>query len=102
MPGRRGGGTGLTDERAHELAVAVQKRRHAGQARVEVIAALEQSLARGHLRAQRLAFRALGVVVDGVRALARPVGDARILHVRVREPIAEHDRCEVDVHDPGR
>lgn len=91
-----------THDGAHELAVAVKQCGRAGEFGVEVVAALDEPLARRHLRAQRLALRALWVAEHRELALARRVGHARHLRIRVRDAVADDDRREVDVEEPRR
>ena len=91
-----------TDDRSHELAVAIHQRGHAGEARVIVVATLDETLASGHLRTQGLALGALGVAEHGELALAGRVWYTCELVVGVCQAIADEDGCEVDVLQPGR
>lgn len=88
----------LTLNRPVELAVAIKCGWNTCEPRVEVVARLDETLARRDLAPQRLALWSIRVSVNRVWAVARKLRNRRILDVRVRDPVANHHGCQVDLH----
>ena len=81
----------LTLQWTEQLAVAVSLSGDASEPRVEIVASLNETLARRDLAAERGALRAFGVVVHGVWAVAREIRNRRHLGLGFRDTIGEDD-----------
>ena len=90
-----------TLERAKELRPTVELSRHAGPARVKVVATLNEPLAGRDLGSESLTLGTLWVVVHSVGAVTSPIRDGSHLFVRVRDSVGENDRSKIDLDQTG-
>lgn len=90
---------GPTLDRTIQLAVAVQSRGNADQARVIVVASFCKSLTCRYLGPERLALWSFWVIVDRVWSLAEVVRYRGHLDIVVGHPVTKHDRCEIDSNE---
>jgi len=88
-----------THERSEELRIAIGCGGHTGKLGVEVVAGLDQPLARRDLGPQSSALRTVGVVIDWVWSIASVVGNRAKLGIRIRQSVRKDNGCEVDVFE---
>lgn len=88
-----------THEGSEELRIAVGRGRHTGKLGVEVVAGLNQSLARRNLGPQSSALRTVGVIIDWVWSIANIVGNRAHLDIWIRQSVRKDDRREVDMFE---
>jgi hypothetical protein len=84
-----------------QLAVAVSTSWYAGETRIEVVASLNQALARWDLAPERSTLGAVRVLIDSVRSVASKLGNGGHLSVGIGDTIREDDTREVNVLDMG-
>lgn len=88
-----------THEWSEELRITVGHGGHTGKLGVEVVAGLDQPLARRDLGPQSSALRTVGVIIDWVRSIANVVGNRAHLGIRIRQSVRKDNGREVDVFE---
>jgi len=90
-----------THEGSEELRIAVGCGRYTGKLGVEVVAGLDQPLARRDLGPQSSALRTVGVAIDWVWSIANVVGNRAHLGIRIRQSVRKDNGCKVDMFELG-
>lgn len=88
-----------THEGSEELRIAVGCGGNTGKLGVEVVASLDQPLARRDLGPQSSALRTIGIVIDWVWSIANVVGNRAHLGIWIRQSVCKDNGCEVDVFE---